>query len=105
MTTGKSRAPAGTGDCSGRNRQDTDAANHTADDAWPTVLARLGVDLREPGCPCGGRLTWHGYRERWECVAPDGTYAQGDALALLQHAHGWTAAQACERVAEVLARG
>lgn len=93
-------------------RLDFAAVAAAARGRWPAILQTLGIDGaclsdRHGPCPgCGGRDRFRfddrAGRGTWLCSAGGGTPLAGDGFALLEHVHGWGAAECLRRVAEVL---
>ena len=77
---------------------------------WPEILAGLGIDAaalrnRHGPCPgCGGtdRFRFDDKDDGRFYCGGGGEPVSGDGFALLQHAHGWTAREALERVSEIV---
>lgn len=95
-----------------RLKRDFAAVKAAAQGRWPWLLQELGVDAdrlkRDHGpCPgCGGtdRFRFDNLQEHgtWYCSTGGGEPAHGDGFELLCHVHGWSHAEALQRVAELL---
>ena len=95
-----------------QQRIDFNAVRTAATGRWPALLVACGLDAsflrdRHGPCPgCGGtdrfRFDDRDGRGTFVCSQGGSAPLAGDGFGLLQHVHGWTAAEALQHVADAL---